>query len=102
VKTAIQNGDGTQTVVALEDGNLVTGMVQQCAPIADITKYLHNTGQHGSSDMRLAASIPLVFVEKYLHDNRITMHEFTQSQDHKKRLLGDPALAAFRVWNGRI
>lgn len=102
MKTVVNNGDGTKTVIARQGNDLITGMVQSCDPIAERTKYMHNTGHHGSKDMRLAASIPLVMVEKYLHDNRITMQEFSASQEHKKRLLQDPALSHFRVWKGAL
>ena len=102
MKTVIQNDDGTQTTVALEDGALVTGTTQDCTPILEHTKALHNAGMYGSSDMRLAASIPMVVIEKYLNDNGITMHEFSGSADHKKRLLNDPSLSYFRIWQGRV
>ena len=100
--SVILNADGTHTVVALQGDSLVTGTVQQCTPIADMTRAMSNAGQHGSSDMKLAASIPLVFVEKYLNDNAITMHEFSGSPEHKRRLLGDPALSHFRIWKGKV
>lgn len=102
MKSVVQNSDGTQTVVALEDGNLVTGTVQDCVPIAEMAKARHNEGLHGSSDMRLAASVPFVFVEKYLNDHNITMQELGKSQEHQRRLLNDPALAHFRIWKGRV
>ena len=100
--SVILNADGTRTVVALEDGNLITGMVQDCNAIAEHAKARSNEGFHGSKDMRLAASIPLVMVEKYLHDNHLTMAEFSQSPVHLKRMVQDPALAHFRVWQGAL
>jgi hypothetical protein len=102
VKTVIQESTGLQTVVALEDGNLITGTVQDCDPILERAKAMHNAGQHGSSDMRLAASVPFVMVEKYLNDNNISMQELGRNQEHQKRLLNDPALAYFRIWAGRV
>lgn len=102
MKTVIQNGNGTQTVVALQDGALVTGTIQDCTAIAEHTKALHNSGYTGSSDMKLAASLPFVIVEKYCNDNGVTMHELNSSQEHKRRMLNDPANAHFRVWKGRV
>lgn len=102
MKTVVQNSNGTQTVVGLEDGALVTGTVQDCTPILEAAKAAHNAGYTGSSDMKLAASVPFVVVEKYCNDAGITYHEFAASQEHKKRLLNDPSLAYFRVWNGRV
>lgn len=102
MKTVLENAGGVKTVVALEDGALVTGTVQDCTAIAEYAKARHNEGMHGSSDMRLAASVPFVIVEKYCNDNGITLHEFKVSQEHKKRLLNDPANSHFRIWAGRV
>lgn len=102
MRTILDAGDGVQTTVALEDGNLITGTVQDCTPIVNRTKALHNEGLHGSSDMRLAASIPRVLVERYCNDAGITFADLSTSAEHKRRLLNDPALSHFRVWGGRV
>lgn len=102
MRTVINNGNGTQTVVALQDGNLITGTSQDCTAIAEYAKARHKAGLVGSSEMRLAASVPFVIVEKYCNDNRITMAEFKQSQEHKKRLLSAPENADFRIWKGKL
>lgn len=94
--------DGVRTVVALQDGALHTGTVQDCTPYLDRAKAMHNEGFHGSSDMKLAASIPFVLVEKYLNDAGILMSEFCNNPQHMRRMLSDPALAHFRIWNGKI
>jgi hypothetical protein len=87
---------------ALQDGDLISGSVQDCTPIADQPKAMHNEGFHGSSDMRLAARIPLVVVEHYLAKNGIVYDEFAASQEHKRRLIMDPDNAHFRIWAGRL
>lgn len=103
MKTVLEVAPGVQTVIALQDGALITGTVQDCTAIAERAKAMHNAGYTGPSpDMKLAASVPFVFVEKYLNDNGITMHEFLRSPDHIKRLLNDPAIGHFRVWKGRV
>lgn len=86
----------------LEEGKLVTQRTQDCAPLAERAKALHNEGLHGSSEMRHAASIPLVFVEDYCNRNGILFSEFMSNKEHIKRLVNDPALAHFRIWKGRI
>ena len=101
MKQVSRSGD-MSTVIALEDGALITGSVQDCTPYADHAKAMHNEGFHGSSDMKLAASVPNVLVEKYLNDNRILMSEFVGSPDHQRRFLNDPAIAHFRIWRGRV
>lgn len=103
MRTVIQAAPGLQTVVALEDGALISGTIQDCTAIAERAKALQNGGYTGpSKDMKLAASVPFVFVEKYLNDNNISMQTLAKDQAHQRRLLGDPALAHFRVWKGQI
>ena len=91
-----------QTVVALQDGDLVTGTIQDCTPYLEKAKRLHNEGVHGSSEMKHAASLPFVLVEKYCNDNGITFQEWMQSKDHKRAMLNDPSLSYFRIWPGRV
>lgn len=98
----LQTAPGVVTTVALQDGALVTGTTQDCTPYAERAQAMHNEGRHGSKDMRLAASVPMVLVETYLHQNQIEMSEFTRSPEHQKRFLNDPALAHFRIWKGRV
>lgn len=91
-----------QTLMHEEDGKTIFERVQDCTPIAERTKALHNEGLHGSSEMKHAASLPLVLVERYCNDNGITFNEFCSSQDHIKRMLNDPSLSHFRVWRGAV
>ncbi len=84
------------------DGKMTVARTQDCTAIAEEAKRKHNDGMFGSSEMKLAASIPFVFVEKYLNDNNITLSELMQNADHKKRLLTDPALDHFRIWKGKL
>jgi hypothetical protein len=97
----LSNGP-VQTRMHEEDGKTIFERVQQCTPIAELSKKLHNEGLHGSSDFRHAAKVPKVLVEKYLNDNGITFREFCQNDEHMSRFLGDPALAHFRIWKGRV
>ena len=94
-------GDVVSTI-ALQDGALITGTTQDCTPYAERAQAMQAAGLHGSKDMRLAASVPAVLVERYCNQAGIDMAEFNSSHDHKRRLLNDPALAAFRIWPGRV
>lgn len=103
MQQVIHHYGGVQSVVQLNtDGSLTTGTVQDCTAIAEHAKARHNEGYTGSGDMRLAASVPMVMIEKYCNDNGVTYAEFARSQEHKKRLLNDPALSHFRIWKGAI
>lgn len=84
------------------DGAMTVERSQDCTPIAEHTKALHNEGLHGSKDMKLAAKLPYVMVEAYCNQHSIAFSEFMQNRDHIKRMLNDPALSHFRVWKGRV
>lgn len=102
MKTVIQDQSGVQTVVSLEDGNLVTGTVQDCTPILERTQALHREGYHGSSELKHAASLPMVLVEKYCNDHGLTFAEFMAGKEHIRSMLNDPSLSYFRIWPGRV
>ena len=76
--------------------------VQDCTPILEHAKALHNQGFHGSKETKHAASIPLVLVEKYCNNKGITFSEFVSSQSHRKSILNDPDLSSFRIWKGKV
>lgn len=84
------------------DGAMTVQRTQDCTPIAEHAKALHNAGLHGTSEMKHAASIPFVMVERYCNDNGITFSEWSSDKAHIRRMLNDPALAHFRIWPGRI
>ncbi|GJH31441.1 hypothetical protein CBA19CS91_01810 [Paraburkholderia hospita] len=75
--------------------------IQDCTPIAEHAKALHNAGIHGSSEVRHAAQIPFVLIERYCNDRGITFEEWMQNEEHIAAMLNDPALADFRIWKGR-
>ena len=92
-----------QTKAILDDlgGNLIVNRIQDVEPIVNDAAARRQVGAVGSSDMKLAATIPQVIVEQYMATNGITFREFCQNDEHVKRMLNDPALSAFRVWEGR-
>ena len=84
------------------DGALTFERVQDVEPILDGTFARRASGLTGSGDMRHAASLPMVVVEQYCNDNGIDFREFMNNPAHVKRMLNDPALSKFRVWEGRV
>jgi hypothetical protein len=97
----LSNGP-VQTLMHEEDGKTIFERVQDCEPIMEQAKALHNEGLHGSSEMKHAAKIPFVIVERYCNDNGITFSEFCNGQDHIRRILNDPSLSAFRIYKGAV
>lgn len=93
---------GMQTKIHIHNGDATFESIQDCTPILDHAMRLHNEGITGSSEMKHAARIPQVLIERYLADNNVLFSEFCSNQDHIKRMLNDPALAGFRVWKGKV
>ncbi len=94
--------DGTATRYHVGDsGTAVIERVQDCAPIAEHATRLRLEGVHGDSEMRHAARFPAVIVERYCNDRGITFEEWMRDKSHVRTMLNDPALAAFRVWEGK-
>lgn len=90
------------TGIQAEDGRLIVRRTQDCTPIAEQTKALHNEGHHGSSDFKHAGRIPFIFFEDYCNKHGLLFSEVMNNKEHLKRILNDPALAHFRVWKGRV
>jgi hypothetical protein len=91
-----------ETKFHFHDGNMSVERIQDCTAIAENIKRQKNEGRTGSKDMKLAASLPFVIVEQYCNLNNIEFSEFIGNKEHIKRLLNDPDLKGFRVWEGRI
>jgi hypothetical protein len=94
--------DGVTPFMAQEDGKLIQGTLQDCTAIAQDAKERQAIGMHGSHDMKHAARLPVVAVETYCNVNGISFEDFMKDPAHIKRVCNDPALAAFRVWPGRL
>lgn len=94
--------EGIKTTVGMEDGNLHYGVSQDVQPILEYAHHRNVEGFHGTSEMKHAARIPFVVVEKYCHDHNIEFHEFMANKEHIKRVVNDPSLKAFRIWPGRV
>lgn len=84
------------------DGAMTVQRSQDCTPIAEFAKRAHNEGRTGSGEMKHAAKIPYVMIEKYCNDHHILFSEFMANREHMKRVLNDPAMAHFRIWKGQV
>jgi hypothetical protein len=85
-----------------QDDRLYVGRSQDCTAIAEYAKALHNEGYHGSSEMKHAAKIPLVIVEKYCNERGITFEQFMGDDKHIKAVVENPDNSVFRIWKGRL
>lgn len=99
MKTVIDHG-GVSSVIAAEDGNVITGTVQDCTPILEDATLRRNEGHHGGYEMRHAARLPMVLVETYMNERGLTFAQFMEDKSHIQAMLNDPALAGFRIWTG--
>ncbi len=100
MQTIIQHGD-VKTVVALQDGNLITGTIQDCTPILEDAQARHKEGMHGDKEFRHAARTPNVIIETYCNNHHLSLADFWRDPKHIKAILNDPDLKAFRIWPGR-
>ena len=91
-----------ETRIGLQDGNLITGTVQDCTAILEDAQARQNAGMVGSSEMKHAARLPLQAIEAYCNTAGITFDEWMQSPVHVKRMLQDPNLSGFRIWTGAV
>lgn len=90
------------TKMTIDGATVIEQRTQDVEPYLQHVADLRSAGLTGGSEMRHAAKIPHVVVEKYLADTGITLHEFMVNPVHVKKMLNDPALAAFRIWNGKV
>lgn len=91
-----------QTKFHASGEDIIIAQSQDCTPIAEWAKTQAAAGAVGSSEMRHAARIPNVIIEKYCNENRVTFQEVMNNPIHFKRMCNDPANAAFRIWKGVI
>lgn len=84
------------------DGNMVVQRTQDCTAILEQCKTQQREGRTGTSEMKLAAKLPYVIVENYCNQHNLEFSEVIQNPVHIKRMLNDPALSGFRVWEGRV
>lgn len=88
--------------LTVEDDKIVSHVVQDLDPILEKAAHLRDIGHVGGSDMKHAASIPNVLIEKYCADNGITFQQWMREPIHIKRMLNDPQNQPFRIWKGRV
>lgn len=84
------------------DNTIVVNNSQDVEPILDSCRLRTNEGAHGSAEMRHAATLPMVVIENYCNQHGISFQDWLKDKTHVKRMLNDPDLKGFRVWQGRV
>lgn len=84
------------------DGKMIVQRTQDCTAHAEWCKEQRAIGNVGSSEMRLAASIPDVEIEAYLNETGVSYADFMLDPEHMRRMLSDPTLSDFRIWTGKV
>jgi hypothetical protein len=94
--------DAVHTRIHVHGETTTFERIQDCTPIVEHAQALHKEGFHGSTEMRHAASLPLVIIEKYCNEQNIDLREFMCNPDHIRRVVNNPDNSMFRIWPGRI
>lgn len=76
--------------------------MQDVEPVLESCANLRSIGAIGSAEMKHAMRIPMVFVEKYINDHGISLHEFEVNPVHLRRIMNSSEFAAFRIWQGKV
>lgn len=95
-------GGGVISRVHESDNGLTFETIQDAEPIMDGCHARRVHGVTGSSEVRHAASLPVTAVENYCSRLGITFREFLGNPEHARAMCNDPALKAFRVWEGKV
>ena len=90
------------STMALDEDKIIVSSVQDAQPILDFCRDKRSSGKVGSSEMKHAASFPQVVIENYMNRTGVSWGEFLRDKTHIRRLLSDPDLKHFRVWDGRV
>lgn len=100
-RTATSSVDGVTSYMAHEDGQIITGTIQDCTPILEDAQRRQSMGIVGSSEMRHVARLPAALIETYCNVNGITFAEWLKDPVHARRMTTDPDLRGFRIWDGK-
>lgn len=90
------------TQVAFDGDNMIQNRFQDVEPVIESCARLRSIGATGSAEMKHAIRLPPVFVEKYIAEHGITLHEFEVNPDHLRRIINSPEFSAFRIWQGKV
>lgn len=70
--------------------------------VSDHCQRLRSSGLTGDKDMRVLAHVPGFMIEKWCNDHGITFAAFMRDNEIQTKMLNDPDMKAFRVYEGRV
>ncbi|WP_332823566.1 hypothetical protein [Stutzerimonas kunmingensis] len=88
--------------VVSDDGKVYHQEAQDVEPVLNHVRYLRETGQTGSSEMRHAAKIPWVVSENWRKKRGLSFHEFMANPAHAAAFLNSEDAAPYRIWPGKV
>lgn len=91
-----------QTHYTFEDDKTIVHRTQNVGAIVDYAKACHNEGFTGTKDIKVLATIPPVVIEHYLNVHGITMHQWCNDPDVRRKFLNDPDYGDLRIWKGKV
>lgn len=92
----------TATRLLLDGDDLIEHRTVDVEPVIEANKSLRSAGAVGGGDIRHAASVPGIVIEQYCKTHGISFSEFVGDPVHIRRMLNDPDLSGFRIWQGRV
>lgn len=94
---------GIETNFHIDNGDLIIERVADVQNVLDRAANLRSLGQLKTKmGDHFIGTIPLIEIEKYCNRVGVTLHEFWVDDTHMTRMLNDPDLSLFRVWEGRV
>lgn len=88
------------------DDNTLVGVhearIDDLKQVADHCAAMRAMGMTGTKDAKVVATVPSFFIHEYCNRNGVTFAEFMRDDVHINRFLSDPALSAFRIWEGKV
>jgi hypothetical protein len=88
--------------VVTQDGVVYHKEAQDVEPIMRHVKYLRDSGQVGSSELRHAAKIPWAVSEEWRKKRGISFHEMMSNPAHAAAFLNSEEARPYRVWQGKV
>jgi hypothetical protein len=90
------------TGLLTEGGTVYHQESQDVDPVLQHVKYLRETGQTGSSEMRHAAKIPWIVSENWRKKRGISFHEMMANPVHAAAFLNSEEARPYRIWPGKV